>query len=245
MIENFLFFLLIILVIMMFFVKKYINAILVYAAFGTILSGIFFMFNAPDVAAVQMTIGSAFMIFVYIIAIKTRSKIKVAYVKTPYLFDDSDGDLKGFENELLENFSKNSFFDIEYIPVNKSEIYKIIENEEYDIYVGGIVVMENNNCKCLYSESYLPTKLFEYNDPIDEKYKSIIISNERKNFIDYLRLKALFRKEIDVNVKEVSISGYRMLFNHKNKALRDDFNRFLKNFITSKEYENIVRRNIG
>ncbi|WP_129409466.1 Na(+)/H(+) antiporter subunit B [Marinitoga lauensis] len=82
MIEFFLLTSLVILALIMFFVKKYINAILIYAAFGTILSGIFFIFNAPDVAAVQMTIGSAFIIFVYIIAIKTRSKIKVGFIET-------------------------------------------------------------------------------------------------------------------------------------------------------------------
>ncbi|WGS65064.1 transporter substrate-binding domain-containing protein [Marinitoga aeolica] len=246
MIEFFLLTFLAILALMMFFVKKYINAILIYAAFGTILSGVFFVFNAPDVAAVQMTIGSAFIIFVYIIAIKTRSKIKVGYIETPYLFEKHGEKLIGFEKELLDNFAENSFFEIEFIPIKKENILNYINSGEVDIIVGGLIILDEKKYKYLFSKSYLPTKLFKYTGNIPEKYESIILNKlEEFKLIDYLRLKHYFRKKTNIAAEEFSDNGYRILFSKHNKTLKDEFNRFLKTFINSKEYESIVRRNIG
>ncbi|SHE33166.1 putative multicomponent Na+:H+ antiporter subunit B [Marinitoga hydrogenitolerans DSM 16785] len=245
-IENIFLISLIILAFIMLFVKKYINAILIYAAFGTILSGVFFIFNAPDVAAVQMTIGSAFIIFVYIIAIKTRSKITVGYVETPYLFEKHGDKLLGFEKDLLDNFSENSFFEIEYIPIKKEKLLEYINNNEFDIIAGGIIIENENECNYIFSKKYLPTKLFEYKGKIDPNYESIVLNNQgEKKIIDYLRLKNYFRKNSDIEVKEISSNSYRFIFSKNNKALKDDFNRFLKTFLNSKEYESIVRRNIG
>ncbi|NUU98829.1 hypothetical protein XO12_01460 [Marinitoga sp. 1154] len=236
----------VILTILMFFVKKYINAILIYAAFGTILSGIFFIFNAPDVAAVQMTIGSAFIIFVYIIAVKTRSKIKVGYIETPYLFEKQGKKLKGFEKELLDIFSENSFFEIDYIPIEKEKINDYIYKDEFDIIVGGIIIENKRFDKFLCSKEYLPTKLFKYDGVIDKEFECVILNRTKKQkIIDYLRLKEYFRNNSYLKTEEFISTGYVLIFSKNNKALRDDFNRFLKTFLKSKEYETIIRRNIG
>ncbi|OQY10285.1 MAG: hypothetical protein B6I29_01760 [Marinitoga sp. 4572_148] len=245
-IANFMLFSLIILIITLFFVRKYINAILVYAAFGTILSGIFFIFNAPDVAAVQMTIGSAFIIFVYIIAIKTRSKIKVGFIETPNLFEKHGDTLKGFEKDLLDHFSHNSFFEIEYIPVDKENIIEYINNDVYDIIVGGLIIENNHDNKYLCSKEYLPTKLFKYEGKLDKEYECVILNKTKKqNIIDYLHLKSYLRKNADLKTEEFSNAGYIVIFSKRNKALRDEFNRFLKSFLNSREYNAMIRRNIG
>ncbi|AEX84634.1 hypothetical protein XO10_01205 [Marinitoga sp. 1135] len=236
---------LLILAIMMFFVKKYIKAILIYASFGTILSGVFFVFNAPDVAAVQMTIGSAFIIFVYIIAIKTRSKIRVGYIEAPYLIEEIDGKLTGFEKELIENFSENSFFDVEYVKMDKNSLLENIKKERLDMIIGGISIENPKKLKLLFSKEYLPTKLFIVNEEIPEEFKMLFSDFENKNLMDYLRLKAYLRKEKNISPEEYKSSGYIALFPKNNKALKDEFNRFLKGFLSSKEYENIIRRNLG
>ncbi|GAB6188638.1 hypothetical protein JCM30566_03770 [Marinitoga arctica] len=245
-IENIFFISLIILAFIMLFVKKYINAILIYAAFGTILSGIFFIFNAPDVAAVQMTIGSAFIIFVYIIAIKTRSKIKVGYIETPYLFENHNGNLLGFEKDLLDYFSENSFFEIEYIPIKKDNILEYINNSEFDIIAGGIIIENNKNCNYLHSKEYLPTKLFKYEGVISKEYDSIILNKKsNQKLIDYLHLKEYLRKNPYLKTEEFSNAGYIIIFSKNNKFLKDEFNRFLKSFLNTQEYNAMIRRNIG
>ncbi|WP_165974114.1 substrate-binding periplasmic protein [Marinitoga lauensis] len=162
------------------------------------------------------------------------------------MFEKQGEKLTGFEKELMDNFSENSFFEIEFIPIEKENISYYLNSNEIDIIVGGLIIYDEKNCNFLYSKSYLPTKLFKYSGNIPEKYESIILNkSEESKIIDYLRLKHYFRKKSDITAEEFSDSGYRIIFSKNNKALKEEFNRFLKTFIDSKEYEFIVRRNIG
>lgn len=243
---HFLILSLIFLTIVLFFVRRYISVILIYASFGTILSGIFFIMNAPDVAAVQMTIGSAFLIFVYIIAVKTRSKIKIGYIETPYLIYNEGNKLLGFEKEILDKFSEDSFFDIEYHPIKKEDFNTFLNSKKYDVLVGGILIGDISKCEFICSEEYLPTKIFKCKEKIPETSNRMMLYFDLpENLIDYLRLKDYLRKKSDIIAEEYLNSGYRVVFTKNNKALKDEFNRFLKRFINTKEYEDIIRRNIG
>src|SRR6056297_450988 len=78
-------------------IKNHINALLAYGMFGAALSAVFFILNAPDVAIVEITVGAAFIFFIYLIAIKKVGKVRVYYVLTPYMVEKRENKIMGFE----------------------------------------------------------------------------------------------------------------------------------------------------
>ena len=252
-ITYFLFFILIIIAFYILFQKKHINTLLAYGTFGIVLSGIFFIMNAPEVAIVEITIGSAFVFFIYLIALKKTATLKILYVETPYLIEVKNGNLYGFEYYILDTFLKKRGYEAEYIKVNPSESLEKLKKVG-DILIGGIIV-EDKIDGIHVSESHLPTKILK----IGKSLKTIhgilynnleqkMISELKKDFVvDVIRYKHLMYKGSKFeNIEEVKKTGYKIIFNEKNSFLINDFNEYIKEIKENEKlYSELVRRYIG
>ena len=112
------FIILIIISIYILFQNNNLNALIAYGIFGAAISGIFFLMNAPDVALVEITVGSAFIFFIYLIAIKKVAKIKVLYLETPYMIEEINDELRGFEYNLIKEFLDEKGLEANFIKIN-------------------------------------------------------------------------------------------------------------------------------
>lgn len=236
-------------------VKNHINALLAYGIFGAALSAIFFILNAPDVAIVEITVGAAFIFFIYLIAIKKVGKIKVYYVLTPYLMEKKQNNLTGFEFSIINKFVNSKGLEVEYVQVEEKKALEKLE-EDGDILIGGITNIGEKNI--ITSKEILPTKIISVGNPKISSYgifeENKEIENKLDNFtkdflIDLIRYKYLLYlgKSFESNeIKEYKTSGYKFVFNSKNNFLKEEFNDFIKNLKNNEEeYQEMIRRYIG
>lgn len=235
--------------------KSYINAILGYGAFSVALSILFFILNAPDVAFVEITIGAAFVTYIYLIAIKKTAEVKIYYIETPYMIEEKEGNLTGFEYELIKEFLERKGLDADFIKVEDENLIENI-NDHGEILIGGIIIEENYD-NIIPSDTILPSKLYSIGQP-KKTCNGIFVSNLEKSTVDNLEDDFLidavrYRKKImegetilSKNAEVLRESGYRILFYIKDKSLCADFNKYLEEIKSDPNYyENLVRRYIG
>lgn len=253
--NYFLIFVIVILAIYIAVIQNHINALLAYGIFGAALSAVFFILNAPDVAIVEITVGAAFIFFIYLIAIKKVGKVKVYYVLTPYLVEKKQNKLTGFEYAVLNDFIESKGLDVEYIEVKKTQSFDALEKNG-DILIGGHI--NSKDSEILYSDEFLPTKLISIGNPDKTSYgyfiENLKVENDiekiEKDFlVDLIRYKYLLYlgKTFENNdIKETKTSGYKVLFNSNNDFLREEFNEFIEELKKDKDkYEDFIRRYIG
>jgi len=253
--NYFLIFVIVILAIYIAVIQNHINALLAYGIFGAALSAVFFILNAPDVAIVEITVGAAFIFFIYLIAIKKVGKVKVYYVLTPYLVEKKQNKLTGFEYAVLNDFIESKGLDVEYIEVKKTQSFDALEKNG-DILIGGHINSKDSDI--LYSDEFLPTKLISIGTPDKTSYgyfiENLKVENDiekiEKDFlVDLIRYKYLLYlgKTFENNdIKETKTSGYKVLFNSNNDFLREEFNEFIEELKKDKDkYEDFIRRYIG
>lgn len=251
-----LFFVLIIISIYVATQNNHINALLSYGAFGTILSLLFFTMNAPDVAIVNLTVGAAFVFFIYVIAIKKVGKIKVYFVKTPYLVDkDELGNLYGFEYYLIKEFLDEKRMDVDFIEVSSKTAIDNLKNNG-DILIGGFIFQKfREDIVC--SEKFLPTKMISIGDPKVTDYNVFYKKLEQDNYLeffndftlDFIRYKHLLYlgKKFNFSKEEESNNiGYVIVFNSNKEFLAEEFDEFLLKLKSNEEkYQQLIRRYIG
>lgn len=229
------------------FQKNHLDAIIAYGIFGAVMTVVLFVLNAPDVAIVEATVGSAFIFFIYLIAVKKVSKIKIYYYETPYLFENKKGNTEGFEKYILDEFLKKNGFETEYIEIKNNDV-----PEDFDIIAGGIIAKESE--KFFISDPILPTKMIKIGkDNIyhisNYKYKGISedFTHQENIILDLVRLKyRVYKKGHDEKNEFLENEDYRFIFSKKNKKLLDDFNIYLSELKNDeKTYNSVIRRNIG
>jgi len=238
--------------------KSYINAIIGYGVFSVAISVLFFLLNAPDVAFVEITIGAAFVIFIYLIAIKKTAEVKVYYIETPYMIEEKEGNLYGFEYELIKEFLERKGLDADFIKVNTEDLEDPIDNinDHGEILAGGII-LEKDYENIIPSEGILLSKLYSVGQP-NKTCLGIFMPNLTSqsyeelddNFIiDAVRFRQVVMKKEGLLSKKVEIikdTSYRIMFYKRDKSLARDFNKFLEELKSDSEYyENLVRRYIG
>ncbi|ABX31311.1 hypothetical protein Pmob_0577 [Petrotoga mobilis SJ95] len=236
--------------------KSYVNVIIGYGVFSVATSVLFFLLNAPDVAFVEITIGAAFVIFIYLIAIKKAAEVKVYYIETPYMIEEKEGNLYGFEYELIKEFLERKGLDADFIKVDAKDPMENI-NDHGEILAGGIILEDNNFENIIPSKGILLSKLYAVGQP-NKTCLGIFISNlNSKNFenldddfiIDAVRFRKMVMEEETLLSKKIEIikdTSYKILFYRRDKSLARDFDKFLEEIKSDTAYyENLVRKYIG
>lgn len=235
--------------------KSYINVIIGYGVFSVALSVLFFLLNAPDVAFVEITIGAAFVVFIYLIAIKKTAEVKVYYIETPYMIEEKEGNLYGFEYELIKEFLERKGLDADFIKLNSQDPIDNI-NDHGEILAGGII-LENDYDNIIPSHGILLSKLYAVGQP-NKTCLGIFMPNlKSKSFedldddfiIDAVRLRKIVMEKDSMLSKNIEITkdtSYKIIFYKRDKTLARDFNKFLEEVKSDTEYyESLVRRYIG
>ncbi len=239
--------------------KSYINVIIGYGVFSVATSVLFFLLNAPDVAFVEITIGAAFVIFIYLIAIKKTAEVKVYYIETPYMIEEKEGNLYGFEYELIKEFLERKGLDADFIKVNTEDLEDSIDNinDHGEILAGGIILEDNNYENIIPSNGILLSKLYAVGQPnktclgiFTTNLKSQSFEDLDDNFIiDAVRFRKIVMEGETLLSKKIEIikdTSYRIIFYKRDKSLARDFNKFLEEIKSDTVYyENLVRRYIG
>ncbi|WP_121958553.1 hydrogenase subunit MbhD domain-containing protein [Petrotoga sp. 9PWA.NaAc.5.4] len=233
---------------------NHLYAIIGYGIFSVSLSVLFFLLNAPDVAFVEITVGAAFVIFIYILAIKKNAEITIYYLETPYLIEKKDNKLHGFEYEIIKNFLERKGLDADFIKVDDASVLEKLKDHGA-ILVGGIIFEDNK--EFLASKPIINSKLYVIGEPKKapvgiflpdiETFQQNDLDNDF--VIDEIRLQTLknsLEKLETTDLKIFKRSGYRIIFSKKDSSLLKDFNKYISEIKKDRKYyKNLIRRYFG
>ncbi|MCI2426311.1 DUF4040 domain-containing protein [Candidatus Acetothermia bacterium] len=139
--------------------RRPLGAILGMGVFSILLAGVYLLSHAPDVALVEVAVGTAFLTF-YILAVRKKGKLMVVGDETPYLLYRQGEDIVGLEHEILRGFAGELGLDLEILFIPRQQVPKWLVSEDADIGAGGIVPTTREKSNLLISDGYLKTRLF-------------------------------------------------------------------------------------
>jgi len=118
-----------------------IRSIIFMGAFSITIATYYYDMGAPDVAMAEATLGAVFTTFIYIVAIKHRGSIKIAYIrKVPFFYKTKDG-FDGIEYQILHEFAKQINMKLEITRIADIPSNRDIQNDntfQFDIICGGL-----------------------------------------------------------------------------------------------------------
>ena len=173
---------------------------------------------APDVAIAEALLGALLTTLVYLIALKSRDRIKIGFTPVRLLFEKIGEAFTGFEYELMKNFCEKYDYGVEFVEYSSlEELIEALNEGKIDIGCGGIFREDKRG--------YLETKIFYLEDEKLDllRYMDRTYRGEELNHV--------FQKE----------GSYHILF--ADEELKSRFKRFLK---TEKDLvERLKRKYLG
>ncbi|MDK2786634.1 MAG: putative multicomponent Na+:H+ antiporter subunit [Thermotoga sp.] len=158
---------------------------------------------APDVAIAEALLGALLTTLVYLIALKSRDRIKVGFTPVRLLFEKIGEGFTGFEYELVRSFCEKYDYGVEFVECDSlDELMKALNEGRIDIGCGGVFREDR--------KGYLETKIFYLED---EK-------------IDLLRYMDRAYRGEELNHAFQTEGSYHILF--ADEELKSRFKRFLK-----------------
>ncbi|MCM1991289.1 Na(+)/H(+) antiporter subunit B [Oceanirhabdus seepicola] len=121
------------------------NLIILFSAFSLIAAGLYFMYNSPDVALSEISIGSAIIPLIFIIAIsKQKEFVVINHLKDDFL-KDNENEIAGRGYEILKNFCNHYDLKLKIIDSKESHIHGIFREKNIDLIID----------KCSYTNNYI------------------------------------------------------------------------------------------
>ncbi len=114
---------------------RLLNAIIAEGVISSLSAALFFLLKAPDIAITQVAIGSGFLTFLFIVSIKIKEKVIVAYCEESALIYENNGNHYGISVEILSKFAKIEAIEIEYRRSDCITIYKELSEGKIDIII--------------------------------------------------------------------------------------------------------------
>jgi ABC-type amino acid transport substrate-binding protein len=86
-----------------------------------------------------------------------RGKLRVGYNREnlPFSYHNENGDLVGFDVELLHELSRELGVEPEFVPWTYETVFKDLEQNKFDVAIGGLIVTPERLTKANFSEPYL------------------------------------------------------------------------------------------
>lgn len=134
------------------FQHRLLNAIIAEGIVSSLSAALFFILKAPDIAITQVAIGSGFLTFLFIVAVKIREKIIVVYTEESVFSYLANGKHYGIAAEILEFFAQDEGMEIEYKKMDYKDAIKAIKNGDIDILISSEKI-DSNIPKIKYDES--------------------------------------------------------------------------------------------
>ncbi len=117
------------------------RAVIFMGAFSITMATYYYAMGAPDVAMAEATLGAVFTTFIYVVAMKHRGSIKVAYIrKEPFFFKTNNG-FAGSEYHLLKRFADKNAMHLEITRIAEIPSHKDLQTDrsfQFDIICGGL-----------------------------------------------------------------------------------------------------------
>lgn len=203
------------------------QSVIWYGILGFFSSIIMLVLGAPDVALTQFTVGVTLVILVYIMALRKQRRVRLGYIKTPFMITDEYGKFEGIEWELISRITKKEGYHIETIEFsNIDRIIQELREGRLDIICGALTreILENHG----WDENipYLSTIIFDY----DGKE------------IDFVHLKNLSRKNSKVKAKPLKNTKYVFGISDTADDIEDFIKEDLDELASSGELKQIVER---
>ncbi len=127
---------LIILVLIILKTKNLLKSIILLGVFSLIISLLYFVFHAPDVALAEAAIGSAISTFLFIIAIEKQKKfLVISHVHTDFLHMREDGTTAGDGYHLLKDFCGHLGLSLKVDFREGGEIKGILRDRNVDLII--------------------------------------------------------------------------------------------------------------
>lgn len=138
--------------------RRRLAAIIGMGLFSLVLSAVYLLSHAPDVALTEAAIGAALVTFVYVLAIRKTGSLVVASDEVPGLLYREGANLVGLEHEILAGFARHLGLDLVVRFLPRADVQRALLRGEADIGAGGIVRTDDH--RFLATPGHLPTALF-------------------------------------------------------------------------------------
>jgi uncharacterized MnhB-related membrane protein len=146
--------------------KRRLHAIVAMSVFSLLLSAVYLVEAAPDVAITEAAIGAALITFVYVLAIRRTGRLTVAASEVPGLLTREGDAITGLEWEILRAAAHNLGVDAFVRFVSHAEATALVESGEVDVAAGGLLQPPPDaDLRSRMTESYLPTARFTVRGP--------------------------------------------------------------------------------
>ncbi len=195
-------------------------------------SGAYLLMGAPDVSFASLALGAGFTTFVFIISVRKTGKIKVGYIKTPYLIDRKDaGGFTGFEYELISEFAKEQKLDLDFEAITLEAESKL---KRLDLLMGGLY---DDGTHTVFFETWNKVQVLE----------TRLLKNENGEIIDLMRYKHKLMQDgyYDYEYDNLGKSYYFFLIEKSRTELADSLKEFIDRTVEDGRFEEWVRRNLG
>ena len=97
------------------------RAVLLRLSLSILAIGAYMLYMAPDVALAEAMLGSLLTTFVYILMLKSPVVMRVGYTPSKYLIEEHPWGMDGIFKELVDLFSKERGYDVEYVRFESTE----------------------------------------------------------------------------------------------------------------------------
>lgn len=119
--------------------RRRITAVIGMATFSLLLSGVYLLLYAPDVAVTEAAIGAALVTFIYVLAIRRTGRLVVVGDEAPGLLEREGERIIGLEHAILTGFAKHLGLDLVVHFLPSAEARAVLRRGEADLAAGGIV----------------------------------------------------------------------------------------------------------
>lgn len=237
--------------------RRRFTAIVGMGLFSLILSAVYLLLHAPDVAVTEAAINAALITFIYIIAIRKTGKLLVVSDEIPGLLYREGEQISGLEQEILSGFARQLGLElvIRFLPVE--QVPTALQQREADIGAGGIISEIDD--KVLKTQGYLPTALYHLSTqtkPHPKQEQSTLtgfFSDLREEFqagkisactLDLARFVALSRPDLSpYTVRRLDgLLSYIFLVAPARERLHHQFVSYLSKLEESGELDKLTRR---
>ena len=142
--------------------RRRLMAVIGMGVFSLLLSAVYLLAAAPDVAIAEAAIGAALVTVIYVLAIRKTGRLVVMGCEVPGLLGREGKQIVGLEHDILEGFARELGLDLYVQFVPREAIESALLRGEADIAAGGLIEGDCAQEVCA-TPVHLPTQTYDDN----------------------------------------------------------------------------------
>jgi uncharacterized MnhB-related membrane protein len=144
--------------------RRRVVAVIGMGSFSLLLSAVYLLLHAPDVAVTEAAIGAALVTFIYVLAIRKTGRLVAVGDEAPGLLEREGDQINGLEHAILHAFARHLGMDLIVHLSSAQDARDALERGEADIGAGGIVSSDTDR-RVLATSGFLETAFFRVEGP--------------------------------------------------------------------------------